>query len=275
MIDLPARLVLATRIAQRGAQLAHRYFDAREQLATTCKGRMDFASEADTAVERLLRQELATHVPGEAIVGEELGGEAHACAWMLDPIDGTSHFLRGSPLWGVAVAYVADGEPAVGAIGYPVLGMTISAATGIGLFINGERTQRTVPFPDVRIAAIGSNARWDVTQTSALEAHLRQHQWTATGYRCASVGMGFAALGYVDGYFEDHTHMWDIAAGMVLCREAGLIVESAASAHPGTVHVAAGTPALMQAAMPCWSRLRAGDADRHPQDIASGEPSRS
>jgi myo-inositol-1(or 4)-monophosphatase len=256
MINLPARLALATQIAERGGQLARRYFDAREQLATTCKGRMDFASEADTAVERLLRNELAMHVPGEAIVGEELGGTADASAWVLDPIDGTSHFLRGSPLWGVAVAYVAEGEPIVGAIHYPVLGMTVVAATGLGLFVDGKPVTRSVPFPDVRIVAIGSNARWDITQTSALETHLRQHQWTATGYRCASVGLGFAALGYVDGYFEDHTHVWDIAAGMVLCREAGLIVESAASVRAGTLRVAAGTPALMQVAMPFWSSMR-------------------
>lgn len=270
MINLPARLALATQIAERGGQLARRYFDAREQLATTCKGRMDFASEADTAVERLLRQELAAHVPNEAIVGEELGGECHACAWMLDPIDGTSHFLRGSPLWAVAVAYVADGEPVVGAIRYPVLGITVAAASGVGLFRDGKPVRRAVPFPDVRIAAIGSNARWDVAQTSALEAQLRRHQWTTTGYRCASVGLGFAALGYVDGYFEDHTHMWDIAAGMVLCREAGLIVEAAASFLPDTVHVAAGTPALMQAAMPCWSMLRAsGEASGRIVDNTS------
>ena len=257
MTSLHARLTLATHIAERGGHIARGYFAAREQLATTCKGQMDFASEADTAVERMLRDELATLVPGEAIVGEELGGKLDARAWVLDPIDGTSNFLRGSPLWGVAVAYVVDGEPVIGAIRYPVLGVTVAAATGLGLFVDGKPASRAVPVPDVRIAAIGSNARWDVTQTSALETHLRQHQWFATGYRCASVGLGFAALGYVDGYFEDHTHVWDIAAGMVLCREAGLIVESAASVRAGTLRVAAGTPALMQVAMPLWSALQA------------------
>ena len=258
MIDLPARLALATHVVESGGQLARSYFGAREQLAATSKGSMDFASEADTSVERLLRHELALHVVGEAIVGEELGGEAAACGWVLDPIDGTSHFLRGSPLWGVAVAYVSEGEPVVGAICYPALGMTLAAAAGLGLFVGGKPVARTVPFPDVRVAAIGGNARWNVAQTAALEAHLRRHQWTATRYRCASVSLGFAALGYVDGYFEDRTHAWDIAAGVVLCREAGLLVESTVADLPDTVSIAAGTPALMQAVMPCWSMLLAG-----------------
>lgn len=258
MIELADRLRLAMRVAASGGQLAHRYFGAREPLATASKGAMDFASEADTSVERLLRHELALRVPGEAILGEELGGEAAARGWVLDPIDGTSHFLRGSPLWGVAVAYVRDGEPIVGAICYPALGMSLAAADGLGLLVGGKPAMRTVPFPDVRVAAIGGNARWDVALTAALEAHLRQHHWTATRYRCASVGLGFAALGYIDGYFEDRTHVWDIAAGMALCREAGLLVQSTVSAAPGTVSVAAGTPALMQAAMPCWSMLLAG-----------------
>lgn len=256
MSGLDARLQRAARIAEQAGDVALRYFRARGQLATQCKGPMDFASEADTSVERMLRDELAVHFAGEPIVGEELGGELDARAWVLDPIDGTGNFLRGSPLWGVAVAYVAAGEPVVGAIRYPALGMTLAGATGLGLFVDGQPAMRTVPFADVRIAAIGGNARWEVTHTSALETHLRQHQWFATAYRCASVGLGFAALGYVDGYFEDHTHVWDIAAGMVLCREAGLIVESADAESAGALRVAAGTPALMQVAMPCWSTLR-------------------
>ena len=260
MIDLSARLTLAMRVTDSGGQLARRYFGAREQLAASSKGRMDFASEADTSVERLLRHELTLQVPGEAIVGEELGGEAATCGWVLDPIDGTSHFLRGSPLWGVAVAYVREGEPVVGAICYPALGMSLAAAAGLGLWVGGKPARRSVPFPEVRVAAIGGNARWDVARTAMLEAHLRQHQWTAARYRCASVGLGFAALGYIDGYFEDRTHAWDIAAGMALCREAGLLVTSTVSADPGTVSVAAGTPALMEAAMPCWSMLLAGGA---------------
>ncbi|MBB6242885.1 inositol monophosphatase family protein [Rhodanobacter sp. MP1X3] len=263
MIDLYARLQAAITLVEKGGDIARRYFSEREQLTTTYKGLMDFASDADTTVERFVRDEIDTHFPGEAVVGEELGGELCAHAWVVDPIDGTGNFLRGSPLWGVAVAYIADTVPVIGAIRYPALDMTVAAGAGLGFFLNGVQIERKVPFPDVRIAAIGTNPMWATTQSAALEAELKRRRWSVTGYRCATIGMGFAALGHVDGYFEDYTNLWDVAAGMVLCREAGLIVDADYTTRRRGVRIAVGTEPLMRVAGPLWSKLSGECCDGH------------
>ncbi|MEM5461140.1 myo-inositol-1(or 4)-monophosphatase [Paraburkholderia sp. BL6669N2] len=255
--NLESRLQTAISIIEEAGTTALAFFKERQALAASSKGPMDFVSEADMSVEQWIREHIASAWPDDAVVGEELGGEMASQFWIVDPIDGTANFLRGSPLWGIALAFVADGEPEVGVIHYPVLHMTLAAATGEGMIVNGQPFARSVPFPDIRVAAIGTNVHWDTAETAMLEAGMKQHQWAVTGYRCATIGLGFAALGYVDGYFECHTSFWDLAAGAVLCREAGLQVAFDGERVRHGMRIAVGTSPLMDAVRPFWSALAA------------------
>ncbi|HET7571195.1 MAG TPA: inositol monophosphatase family protein, partial [Gaiellaceae bacterium] len=98
-------------------------------------------SEADTAVERAIRERLAAERPGEHVFGEEEGGEPDepvAARWILDPIDGTKSYVRGIPVFATLLALERDGEAVVGVVSAPALGRRWWAARGRGAFANGE-----------------------------------------------------------------------------------------------------------------------------------------
>lgn len=106
-----ARLSQASAIIEEAAEKALHFFAAHQTVATHAKGVQDFVSEADTTVENFIRDRLAAIFPGEAIVGEEFGGQSEGAYWIIDPIDGTSNFLRGSPLWESRSASCATAVP--------------------------------------------------------------------------------------------------------------------------------------------------------------------
>jgi myo-inositol-1(or 4)-monophosphatase len=239
------RLKVAMACAQSATRLALAHFNNRDALNITAKGAQDLVSRADVEVEQLLRAGLSAEFPGEAILGEEMGGEVITDGWVLDPIDGTGNFLRGSPLWGIAIAYMSDSKPVVGVIAYPVLGFTLAATRGGGVLLNGEPFQRPKPPQHLRIIGVGENNRRSPEELGQLELMLRREGWGLSGYRCATIGLGFAALGHTDGYVEQFTNLWDIAAGAVICREAGLLCKVHGEHKPYAMSVVAGDETLM------------------------------
>jgi len=96
---MSARLAIASQIVERAAELALSHFNRRDEISVSSKRVQDFVSEADVAVEQFIREQLQLHFPDDAVVGEEMGGQlGDSACWVIDPIDGTSNFLRGSPL---------------------------------------------------------------------------------------------------------------------------------------------------------------------------------
>lgn len=242
MADVQKRLEAADTIMTAAEALALKFFEERDRFVLEEKNASEFVSEADREVEILIRQQLAELMPGENVMGEEMGGEGTEAFWSIDPIDGTANFLRGTPLWGVSLGFIENGRSTVGVISYPSLGLRLSAGAGLGVWKNGERFQRKVHFPSVRVAAVGESPRWSIDGISEIETALRKAGWGVAGYRCATVGLGFAALGYTDGYIEKNTSIWDIAAGSVICTEAGLEVFSAGTFEVASQNVIAATP---------------------------------
>ncbi|VVD64633.1 myo-inositol-1-monophosphatase [Pandoraea commovens] len=244
MPDIDQRLAVAVCIVHEAARSALELFDARGRFALEEKGAREYVSEADRMIERRIREALAIDLSEDDVMGEEMGGKGSNAFWAIDPIDGTANFLRGSPLWGVSLGFVEDDEPVVGVIAYPSLGVTLSAARGRGVSRNGQSFERNIDFPSVHLAAVGDNARWPATEIAQVEYALRTSGWGLAEYRCATIGLGFAALGFVDGYLEKHTSIWDIAAGSVICREAGLGVHAHGTYDGGGQTIFAGTDAL-------------------------------
>ncbi len=213
---------LAVSLMHEAGERALDHFRRRDTLALSTKGPLDFVSEADKDIERFARDAVSKTFDGASLAGEELGGEMSDDYWIIDPIDGTANFLRGNPLWGISLAHMANGVPDIGVIRYPVLGITVSATAGSGLFVDGKAARRDDTFGDVRLAAVGENNRWRAEDIGDVEKHLRHLGWGVAQYRCASISLGFAALGRTDGYLERHLSLWDLAAGVLICREAGL-----------------------------------------------------
>lgn len=241
---MSSRHAAAVSVVQGAGALALDYFSKRSTLAMSTKGSLDFVSEADSAVERYVASEIAAAFDGAQLFGEELGGTISDDYWIVDPIDGTANFLRASPLWGISLAHMRNGQPDVGVIHYPVLGMTLSAETGSGMFVNGQFTARDTLFDTARVVAVGENNRWLPDPIGQVEHHLRTQRWGVAQYRCASISLGFAALGRIDGYVERHLSLWDLAAGVLICAEAGLISRWGGATVAQGMWVIAGTPSL-------------------------------
>lgn len=220
--QLGERLGIAEAIVREAAALALRFRADLDHIHVAAKHPQDFVSEADTAVETLIREALARAFPGEDVMGEEMGGEESESYWVIDPIDGTSNFLRGSPLWGISLAHVEAGRPDIGVIAHPAFDDLLSAADGAGLFLNGTPA---LPRPDhgVRAVSLGDASR-DEEQVGGDYIRLRRAGYIVESFRCSTIGLSFAARGILDGHIQRVTTMWDAAGGAVLCREAGLSV---------------------------------------------------
>jgi myo-inositol-1(or 4)-monophosphatase len=177
MEAMNTRLKRAVLVIEEAMELALGFFEARSTIATRTKGFQDFVSEADTSVERLVRDRLGAAFPGETVLGEEMGGVADDAYWIIDPIDGTANFLRGSPLWGISLGFVRNGRPEIGIVAVPVLGEIYSAADGTGLRVNGKPRPRDVPFEDVQVMSLGDSAAADAEEVAALNVGLRHAGW--------------------------------------------------------------------------------------------------
>ena len=133
MTDLAARLRIGRTIAANGAKLAARYFAERDTLLNDSKlAPLDLVTEADRAVENLLKAELTEAFPDDGFWGEETGGDPSRSLWVADPIDGTSNFVAGLPLWGTSLAYVEDEEDlAPGALNRTVKVVAVDALADV------------------------------------------------------------------------------------------------------------------------------------------------
>lgn len=251
MVELEQRRSVATRVAQVAGQRALALRDAGAPLTVGHKRARDVVSEADRAVESLIRTELRAAFPGDLVMGEELGGDPDGAFWCVDPIDGTANYLRGSPLWGTSIGYLVDDEPQLGVISLPTLDLLLVASAGGGVTCNGRALpERSAS--QIAIASIGEGPYWEAAGIGALERHLRDAGWGVAEYRCATVGLCFAALGYTDGYLERRTSLWDVAAGAVISAEAGLEVRLGGPRTTGGMWVQAGTPALLEVVDEVW-----------------------
>jgi myo-inositol-1(or 4)-monophosphatase len=219
------RLALARAIADEGARLALHHFNARDSLIVEEKTNpQDRVSQADRAVEALLRARINAAFPDDAILGEEHGAQAgdSGFAWVLDPIDGTAPFLAGLPHWGVVIALCGGDVTLAGVIAQPMAGETFSARAGQGAWLNGARLRLG---GDLRLdrcsVGIGVNHRAPrAPVVAAIELLL-----AAGGmfYRNGSgaVMLASVAAGRLGGYFEPHMNPWDCLAGLLLVHEAG------------------------------------------------------
>ncbi|MCQ1056632.1 hypothetical protein LRP52_00950 [Photobacterium sp. ZSDE20] len=192
----------------------------QQRVEITTKSLRDFASEVDLETEVLARRLIADSFPGEAIIGEENGGDECSAYWIIDPIDGTTNYLRGHPYWAVSIAWVVDGEPVIGVIAMPGLNETLVGGESIEVRLNGDIVNRGETIP--RLAAVGRNAIWPETERQEMESQLEHEGYTLVSLGCCAVECAFTALGRLDRYVQNHISFWDCAAGIAIAKAAGL-----------------------------------------------------
>lgn len=189
----------------------------------TLKGAQDWLTEADGAVERFLSERLAAAYPADGFQGEE-GGKARqgTLRWVVDPIDGTSNYARARPRFCVSLALLEDRTPLIGVIVAPAMQETFAARLGGGATLNGTR---------IRAADTNQMSRamvecgWSHRRPTEMFTELVQRV-IAAGAAPRMLGSGALALadvaaGRLDAYVELHINLWDVAAALVMLREAG------------------------------------------------------
>lgn len=221
-LDLEALLAAAGRAADAGARIALDAFGGAHEVRE--KGAGDWVSEVDTASERAVRAILGGAAPDIPVHGEEEGGERGELEWLVDPLDGTANFLHRFPIVGVSVALVSSGQPVVGVVTAPMLGDTYTARLGGGAFHNGRPLRVSSRPPGQAILATGTPFRAKDTRLGEYVAVFERALRAFEDLRragAASLDLCWTAAGSFDGYFEQALGPWDVAAGVLLVREAG------------------------------------------------------
>lgn len=225
-MELEALRHLATRAAGEGAALVRRSAGQSADLDAVRKGRGDYVTAVDRAAEEAITEILRRGAPGIPVVGEESGGTPDPLHWCVDPLDGTVNFIRGFPLVGVSVGLVEDGRPIVGAVAAPFLGREWNAARGLGAHDEAGRPLRVRSGDGRGVVATGfpyHDPRLLVRLRPVLDRALDTFE-DLRRPGSASLDLSYTAQGSFDGFFELGLNPWDIAAGIIIVREAGGVV---------------------------------------------------
>ena len=230
---MPASALMTVMInaARKAGRSLARDFGEVEHLQVSVKGPGNFVSAADTRAESILYEELSKARQGYSFLMEERGvveGPDKTHTWIIDPLDGTTNFLHGIPQFAISVALEREGELVAGLVYNPATGDIYTAERGKGAFLNDNRRLRVAGRPDLANAVIVTGVPH--RGKPGHERHLRELAAVmrdCSGIRrtgSAALDLAWVAQGRFDGYWERDIQPWDMAAGIVLVREAGGIV---------------------------------------------------
>ncbi|MEO1747518.1 MAG: inositol monophosphatase family protein [Pseudomonadota bacterium] len=200
----------------------------RDQLAVTEKSAGDFVSDADHRSEAIIAAHLGRAFPKYGWLGEESTerpSQVDGLRWIVDPLDGTTNFLKGLPHWAVSIALYQNDEPLCAIVHDPAKLETFSAERGQGAYLNGSRiTVNNTTALNSALLATGVPAGGRSTYLSHCLRDLDQLMPKTAGIRrwgAAALDLAYVAAGRLDAYWERNLGAWDIAAGALIVEEAG------------------------------------------------------
>lgn len=220
---LARRLGFAMTLARQCGTLARR---EAAQLQISSKGAHDVLTQADLAVEQLIRAEVERNFPGDKVVGEEMGGQAEVGIagnfWLVDPIDGTANYATDVPRWCISIAYLEAGQPVLGVLFDPMMERLYSAGLQTGAWLNDQPIHaRSTHSLKGATVELGWSPRRPPADYLGKAAALLEAGCAFTRRGSGALGLADVAAGRVDGYVELHINAWDCAAGVLLVTEAG------------------------------------------------------
>jgi myo-inositol-1(or 4)-monophosphatase len=218
-------LNIATRAARSAGDIIVRYVDRLDELTVASKQTNDFVSEVDRKAEDVIIRTLRKAYPDHAILAEESGKQSgDDYLWIIDPLDGTTNFLHGFPSFSVSIALQHRGTMEQAVVYDPLLQEMFTATRGGGAMVNNRRL-RVSPRKGLEGALLGTG--FPFKQQEHLDAYLATFKalFAATaGIRrqgSAALDLAYVAAGRLDGFWEIGLNPWDMAAGILLIREAG------------------------------------------------------
>jgi myo-inositol-1(or 4)-monophosphatase len=236
MIDIDLLLLRMKQWAKEAGDIHLSYFRGQNLNIETKRDdtAADVVTAADKAAEQLLIEHIKTNYPEHAILAEEsgsVGSDANKSEyrWVIDPLDGTTNFSNGLPIFSVSIAVERFGEPLIGVVYAPYLNEMFHAIFGKGAFLNDkaistsrknklEESVLATGFPVDKALTEDNN----LTEFSRIMPQVRGIRRLGS----AAIDICYVAAGYLDGYWEINLHKWDVAAASLIAREAGALVSS-------------------------------------------------
>lgn len=221
-------MTIMIRAAEKAARSLRRDFGEVENLQISTKGPGDFVSAADRRAEEIIFENLKRDKPEYGFLMEENGaveGSNPDYRWIIDPLDGTTNFLHGIPHWCISIALEHKGEIIAGIIHDPVKDEMFIAEKGQGAFVNGRRRLRVSGRNELMMSTVATGA--PRRAKGDREQFIKEYNAVLTvspGLRrfgAAALDMAYVAAGRYEGFWERKLNPWDIAAGIIIVKEAG------------------------------------------------------
>ena len=233
MNSISANLNLMIKACDRASKILIRDFGEIENLQVSKKGPKDFVTNSDLRAEKIIIEELKKSRPNYSIISEENGIENNKDSkntWIIDPIDGTTNFLHGIPHFAISIALKSNDEIVSGLISDPIKNEMFYAEKDNGAFYNNQR---------IRVSK-KTQINECLFATSGIINNELDLQFRKSG--SAALDMAYVASGRYDGYFQKNINLWDIAAGIVLIKEAGGIINDINLNNVENINVIASNP---------------------------------
>ena len=215
MQSMSANLNIMIKAAEKASRALIRDFGEIEKLQVSIKGPTDFVSNADLKAEKIIIEELKKARPYYSIISEEDGSEINKDknnTWIIDPIDGTTNFLHGVPHFAISIALKSGDEIVSGLIYDPIKDEMFYAEKDNGAFFNNQRIRVSMK-RDLNSCLFATGGAF----IDKIDLPIRNIRKSGS----AALDIAYVAAGRYDGYFENDLSIWDIAAGIIILKEAG------------------------------------------------------
>ena len=235
MNSISANLNIMIKASEKASKILIRDFGEVEKLQISVKGPSDFVSNADTKAEKIIINELMKAKKNYSILSEECGSKINSDSenvWIIDPIDGTTNFLHGVPHFAISIALKSNNEIISGLIYDPIKDEMFYAEKDNGAFFNNQRIKVSKK-KDIEGCLFGTGGK------EKIEVDLITRKSGS-----AALDMAYVAAGRYDGYFQNNLNLWDIAAGIIIVKEAGGIINEINLSENDNIKIRASSTAI-------------------------------
>ena len=235
MNSISANLNIMIKASEKASKILIRDFGEVEKLQISVKGPSDFVSNADTKAEKIIINELIKAKKNYSILSEECGSKVNSDSenvWIIDPIDGTTNFLHGVPHFAISIALKSNNEIISGLIYDPIKDEMFYAEKDNGAFFNNQRIKVSKK-KDIEACLFGTGGK------EKIEVDLITRKSGS-----AALDMAYVAAGRYDGYFQNNLNLWDIAAGIIIVKEAGGIINEVNLSKNDNIKIRASSTAI-------------------------------
>ena len=235
MNSISPNLNIMIRACEKASKIIIRDFGEVENLQVAKKGPRDFVTKTDKRVEEILIEELSKAKKNYSFLTEESGkiyNNDKDKIWIIDPIDGTTNFLHGIPHFAICIALESNKEIMSGLIFDPIKDEMFFAEKNKGAYLNNQRLR------------VSSKNLIDDCLFSSNQEGMRISNLSMRCTGCAALDLAYVAAGRLDGFFHNHINLWDVAAGSLMVKEAGGIVNDILNCDKNNINIKASSDAI-------------------------------